>query len=247
MDGSREKPIIFSTEMVKAIMDGRKTQTRRVVNLELGLADTDRNDTSYLKIPDIYGDYWDAKDLCRYQPGDVLWVRETWRIGAWNEDMSTITVDYKADGFASSEWLFVDDEEAFERYWIQSTEDAMKAGMQTDVDGRYHWKPGESPTRWRPSIHMPRVVARLFLEVTDVQVERVQDITEEGALREGMTRHLRTKLGYAAEESEETFNYFQARDTFRLYWDYLNNKRGYGWDANPYVWVISFKVVKGGG
>lgn len=218
----KEKPILSNTTMVKAILDGRKTQTRRPITIELGLADTDKNDPSYLKIPDIYGDYWDAKDLCRYQPGDVLWVRETWRIGAWNEDMSTITVDYKADGFASSEWLFIDDEEAFERYWIQSTEDAMKAGMPTDVDGKYHWKPGESPTRWRPSIHMPRVAARLFLKVTNIKVEQVQNITKEDIVS-------------------------GSKAVYATLWDSIYAKKGYGWNTNPWVWVIGFEVLNRGG
>jgi hypothetical protein len=233
---AREKPILFNTEMVRAILDGRKTATRRPIKIELGLADTDKNDPSYLKIPDAYGDYWDAKDLCRYQPGDVLWVREAWRIGAWNEDMSTITVDYKADGFARREWLYVEDEEAFERYWIQSTEDAMKAGMQTDADGKYHWEPGEAPTKWRPSIHMPRVAARLFLEVTDVRVERVQDITVHNVECEGL-RPINNPLIY--QDKETALSVCQRE--FKALWDSIYAKKGYGWDANPWVWVYEFK------
>lgn len=71
------KGILFNGEMVQAILEGRKTVTRRKIKLDLGLADTDKLDSSYLKIPDEYGDYHDAKYLCRYQVGDILYVRET--------------------------------------------------------------------------------------------------------------------------------------------------------------------------
>ncbi len=72
------KPILFNTAMVRAIDEGRKGATRRAIKLYLGLADTDKNDSGYLAIPDEYGDYHDANDLCRYKPGNILYVRETW-------------------------------------------------------------------------------------------------------------------------------------------------------------------------
>jgi len=92
-----------------------------------------------------------------------------------------------------------------------------------------------------PSIFMPRWASRITLEVTAVRVERLQEITDSDAVEEGVTRHLRSTLGWSFEESEETFNIAQARDTFRLLWDHLNAKRGYGWEKNPWVWVIEFK------
>jgi len=200
----KEKPIIFSTEAVMAILDGRKTATRRPIKIELGLADTDKNDPSYLKIPDAYGDYWDAKDLCRYQPGDTLWVRETWWANKENwRDADTFLhkADFPIDGYS-------------------------------DV----------SDYKWRRSIHMPRVAARLFLEVTGVRVERVQDITETDAIAEGCggecdcNRILCETCCNTGWADPPVLDFMQV-------WDKLNAKRGYGWDANPYVWVCEFRRI----
>lgn len=97
--------------------------------------------------------------------------------------------------------------------------------------------------KWQPSIHMPRVAARLFLEVVDVRVEQLQDITEEDAIAEGISQQTRINLGYTTEVSWETFIFTQARDTFRLYWDSLYSKKGFGWNTNPWVYVTKFKLA----
>ena len=86
------------------------------------------------------------------------------------------------------------------------------------------------PFRWRPSIHMPRWASRLFLEVTDVRVERVQEVSEEGAIAEGMQM-----VGPAA---------LSDRTSFAHLWDTINAKRGYSWESNPWVWVIEFRVAQ---
>jgi len=96
---------------------------------------------------------------------------------------------------------------------------------------------------WHPSIFMPRELSRITLEITNIRAERLQDITEEDAMKEGMARELRAALGYSPEVSEETFNLTQARDTFRILWDKLNSKRGHGWKKNDWVWVIEFKKI----
>ena len=72
------------------------------------------------------------------------------------------------------EWVEIPDEKRFNKYWIDSTDDAGDAGLELDADGEYHWEPGNAPTRWRPSIFMPREAARIFLRVTDVRVERLR-------------------------------------------------------------------------
>ena len=174
------------------------------------------------------------KEFAPYQVDYILWVRETWRVGAWDGDTGSIAVDYKADGHVRKEWMQVADPERFEKYWIQSTDDAEKAGLRPNEDGQYHWDMGKAPTRWRPSIYMPREAARIFLRVTNVRVERLQDITEEDARKEGCMSGMITG----------TCN---ARGQFQDLWDSLNAKRGrgYGWDTNPWVWVIEFeRVVK---
>ncbi|MDD4804306.1 MAG: hypothetical protein PHN69_03955 [Candidatus Pacebacteria bacterium] len=193
------KPILFNTEMVKVILEGRKTVTRRPIKLDLGLADTDKNDSSYLKIQDKYGDFHDAKDLCRYKVGDILYVRETWlRCDLVDESDNIIekdTVLYKADEPNIPSW---------------GTEEYK------------HYK-------WKPSIHMPKELARIFLKVTNVRVERLQDIKEEQAVAEGVK-------AYGSNNCSGT----SARIAFAELWDEIE-KTKYEWRANPYVWVIEFE------
>jgi hypothetical protein len=193
----REKPIIFNTEMVNAILDGRKTMTRRVIKLDLSNADMDINDKNYLKIMDKQMDYRDAKDFCRYQPGDTLWVRETWQRLKIEKPINAVPDDYKPIQY------------------VYKADDDMSNSDGTDF-------------KWRPSIHMPRTAARIFLTVKDVWVERVQDITEEDVMREGWPFK---KIC----EGDYDLDYFAL-------WNKLNKKRGYGWDTNPWVFVIEFKV-----
>jgi hypothetical protein len=172
---------------------------------------------------------------CPYgQPGDRLWVRETWRVGAWDEEESCITVDYKADGYYRREWLKVEDEELFERLWQQSSCEAEKALEEGKIkiidkdlgEGRYTWEPSESPCRWRPSIHMPRWASRITIEITDIRVERLQEITEEDAKKEGIDG-VPTAVGIM---------YMPA---FSRLWDFIHGKDS--WNQNPWVWVIEFK------
>jgi hypothetical protein len=180
----KEKPIIFSTPMVKAILESRKTMTRRVVKSQL----TDDNGFVLMK------GFWvnPKKDTDRcfdgispYCVGDRLWVRETWQ-----ED--TVTKDggyfYKAD------------------------------------------PDGCLLRSWKPSLFMPRKAARIFLEVKSVRVERIQDITEEDAKAEGVTKTDYRILDY--------------KTTFVILWDTLNKKRGYQWESNPWVWVIEFRRIE---
>lgn len=194
-----EKPIIFNTEMVTAILDGRKNCTRRVIKLDLGLADTDKNDSSYLKIPDEYGDYHDVKDLCRYRAGDILYIRETWQQGYKGN------VDEK--GNAKLEYLY-------------------KANGD-DISVEF------SNGKWKPSIHMSKEAARIFLRVINVRAERLQDITEIQAAKEG----------FSSDFDMETDTFYPDGYFFVKTWDNIYKGKGYGWDANPWVWVIEFQRV----
>lgn len=184
----KEGPILFSGAMVRAILDGRKTMTRRVVGRVH---------------PAVYGishrgDGWfgfDAKDEaiisqysgtfplhtihCPYgMPGDRLWVRETWFP---NGNIPNCLILHRADAM-----------------------------------------PGYDKIKWRPSIFMPRFLSRITLQVTAIRVERLQDISDEDAVAEGM----------AIDD---------ALHDYQCLWDRLNAKRGYGWDKNPWVWVIQFE------
>lgn len=170
---------------------------------------------------------------CPYgNAGDRLWVRETWRVGAWDSGNQSIAVDYRADASAQREWLHVPDYDQFEGIWIASTDQAMAAGLPPDASGGFHWKPGEAPTVWRPSIFMPRWASRISLEVVSVKIEQVQDISEEDAVAEGV-QATPAGDGYPFAMS--------ARMNFVDLWDDINAKRGYGWAENPYVWAITFK------
>lgn len=207
---------------------------------------------------------------CPYgEPGDRLWVRETWRVGAWLECDESISVDYRADDSCRLEWLDVPDPDMFERLWVQSTDEARKAFGPHDV---YRWSAGDSPCRWRPSIHMPRWASRILLEVVDVRVELLKDISAidaiaEGATwRENVTGFRGREVGWSMDWSRvgELSNYASggvmggrekrpltegdiclgsARSAFGNLWNKINEARGFGWDSNPWVWVVTFKLI----
>ena len=208
------KPIIFSTPMVQAILDGRKSMTRRVVKLPQWVWVHDESlDQFGFQTGNGYGDggIIGPNDLVglisHYQPGDILWVRETWaKISDWSDVCpETGMFDgyiYKAD-------------------WPSS---------------------GEHP-KWRPSIFMPREAARIFLRVTNVRAERVQDITEDDAIAEGVGDLFFEEIGYSNNPKYDLLMEWKTleREQFELLWNSINAKRGFGWDSNPWVWVIEFE------
>lgn len=202
------KPILFNTEMVRAILDGRKSCTRRICK-----------DANECTVPDM--DYYDpdkrtyavhnyadkkhtdklsiAERTCPICPGDILYVRETWHKG-------------------------------LERYIYRAnysdTEKFYRDGKEIEM-------------KWHPSIHMPKEAARIWLKVTDVRVERLQDITSKQICKEGI-------------EVEEPYvlNGEEKRYAFSRLWDSTVKKSDldrYGWNANPWVWVIEFERCERGG
>lgn len=210
-----EHPILFSGEMVRAIRDGRKTQTRRVIKpqpkdaVEMTVAYPD-GDGNFIFWSDDYPalDEFTLKAYpkgngrgfkCPYgKPGDRLWVRETFSHDA-SDKGNQKRVSYKADG----------------------------SGIRTSVRDFDTGERYELP--WRPSIHMPRWASRLTLEVIVVRVERLNDISEEDARAEGVQPNQLTTIQ-------------PYRAAFCGLWDSINEKRGYGWLDNPWVWVVEFKV-----
>lgn len=199
------KPILFNTEMVRAILEGRKSCTRRIVKPQqlIGmLPDKCKNGApeEFLKEKKLmFKPYCDMTDIelintaykAPYQPGDILYVRETWM------DYAGLTM-YKAD---------------CDIYRLDSLN---LAGFG-----------------WKPSIHMPKEVARIWLKVTDVMVERLQEITSEQIGREGVE-----------VEYPHVLNGEEKRYAFSTLWNNTIKKTDldcYGWDANPWVWVIEFE------
>lgn len=231
---SRVLPILFNTDMVRAILDGRKTVTRRLIKLP-----------KYIKLQDdgLYTLF--AEGTCYenqhmeeivnylkppYQPGDTMYVRETWRVGAWDIRNQMIAFDYK-DG-TCGELTYIHDRELFERLVNQSREDARKAKCEYNgVD--FIWEKGKSPCRWHPSIHMPKEAARIWLNVKDVRAERLQEITIDGIRNEGLT-----SMAVHAGDMEI------ALSEWKNLWNSTIKKSDidrYGWNANPWVWVIEFE------
>jgi hypothetical protein len=196
---TREKPIIFSGPMVKAILEGRKTQTRRVIRPQ-----PDHLRTSpFFKSGLDDGHGYEVK--CPYYPGDRLWVRET----------------------CSYENVI----EKSENHWSSHTKVHYRA-TEPEV-------PGIS-SGWKPSIFMPRWASRITLEVVDVRVERLQDISEADAIAEGVYTNEQAlqKLGLPADTKLQG----TCVDKYRIVWDSINGKK-YPWASNPWVWCISFRRV----
>lgn len=230
------KPILFNTDMVKATLADQKKETRRVVkptppkNARLELVG-DRRHAVDLSI-DIPGPDDHRIYTPPYLPGDILYVRERWRVGAWSgPGFPLMAFDY-ADGTCGP-MVDITDRDMFLRLVDQSREDARKANCEFDgID--YVWDKGQAPTRWRPSIHMPKEAARIFLRVTNVRVERLQEITDDGAKAEGANNGIGV-----SDKMRET-----AIQRFQRIWDSTVKPTDlsiYGWTANPWVWVIKFE------
>jgi hypothetical protein len=222
----KERPIIFSGESVRAILDGRKSMTRRVCKPQFP-EDADYKNAYVLKSP--YGII-----------GDRFWVRETWKPGAWRND-GRVAIDYQASPeLTHTPWVSIGEQAIqFIPKWL---DEVAKSGLEPNSDGRYEWESGKSPLKWKSPIFMPRWASRIILEITDIRVEQLQDITEEDARAEGVIDG--GCLNCGEHEPCGCGNPMpDARDAYVSIWNTLNAKRGYPWESNPWVWAISFKVV----
>jgi len=208
----KERPIIFSAPMVRAILEGKKTQTRRVVKRQ--------GDMEFDCADPHFGPYWlpyateadgeDAKVRCPYgEPGDRLWVRET----AW-----------QGRGATWGSHCFV-----------------------YDADKAISWTPGsgfDNPDmrqfKKRPSIFMPRWASRITLEIVDIRTERLQEISCEDALAEGVLEWVQ----WDSPEAKASWagNGAYAQGAFPRLWQSINGPDS--WDANPWVWVINFRRLQ---
>jgi hypothetical protein len=203
----KERPILFNAAMVRALLEGRKTQTRRVV--KDGMASGYSIDFQKTQaFQDKHAPY------CPYgQPGDRIWVRETWRTDA--------TLDSKAP-------------RTFCGWPVKYEADSMVL--------RHGAHFGKTDGKTRVSIHMPRWASRILLEIVNVRVERLRDISEAAVLAEGVKRDSAgghfidgTDVRYAAAVGAP------ASDAFSALWDGINGAGS--WEANPWVWVVEFKRV----
>lgn len=254
----RERPILMTGEMVRVTMAGLKYQTRKVIKaetIEVRLEDFDSIIDAIHSFEDRFGPAAQKYLRCPYGvPGDLLYVREGWRPWSWHEG-EPLVFEYKADGaraeiapdLGPDEWY--DYEQWEDRIRESLTDEMVAAGIEPDENGIYEWE-GESPLRWRPSIHMPKWASRLWLRITDVRVERVQDISEEDAIAEGCDATKEVDHSTDGKSLGEGFVmgpmtcYHSAVGNFEILWDSINAKRGYGWDENPYVWALTYERVE---
>lgn len=200
----KEIPMLMSTEMVQAILAGRKTMTRRIVKPqlpedahEIDLYNPHNWNEKTHAEKGIY--YWSKPGIRRIPtlpyglPGDMIWVRESWN---W------------VDGALGSGWYI------------------FKASEENPYD-----------RKWKPSIHMPKEAARIWLEVTDVRVERLCVISEDDAIAEG----IQTTQQYRNAVSANAKRPFNSITAFMYLWEDINGVDT--WNKNPWVWVVSFKVL----
>lgn len=197
-----EKPIIFNSEMVKAILDKRKTITRRVVKPQP--VDDDRPLNIWIPGSIAMDGVKFQNIVCQYgKTGDYLWVRETFQ-----ESFTACLTDPK-----------------------QSYNDIIYK-----ADGKTEYNFGGGLIKWKPSIFMFRKDSRINLKIINIRVERLQDISGKDAIAEGWPSH------------EEPFPLINAENKalawFKNLWELLNKKKGYGWNENPWVWVIKFPEYK---
>lgn len=186
----RERPIMFSSPMVRAILSGGKTQTRRVIRHQPNPIKCGEGYGSYLRIDRRF-----IEDRCPHGvPGDQLWVKETF---------------------------------FFDNYMDENHSPVSEGPFYlADFPG------GNDELKWTPSIFMPRCFSRISLLITDVRVQRIQDISERDAFAEGI------EPGEHHEDSD-----IGPIDHFMGLWDSINAKRGFNWDSNPWTWAITFKKL----
>jgi hypothetical protein len=224
--GVRERPILFSAPMVRAILDDRKTQTRRVVKPQPDATNGLYIQPMHGRSPDgvafgdprmwrvVGEDYPDSeKDdvCCPYVTGDRLWVRETFCIGYEHAPGQFTAIPFSGC-------------EAHRRAFYRATDPDAADGPQRP---------------WRPSIHMPRWASRITLEITDVCVERLQEITPTDAHAEGMQYDAVERVWHIEGQHGPANS---ARDAFACLFESINGKGT--WKKNPWVWAVTFRRVQ---
>jgi hypothetical protein len=228
----KEHPILFSGPMIRAILENRKTQTRRVVkpqpeaawmdwviNTNLGGDNrywVDGEPTMHLNMEKDFS----SKGECPYgKPGDRLWVREAWAIADIYDKDSGNQGQMPFELGGTTQGISI---------WY-------KAG------GGKHFK-ASNPGRWRSPLFMPRAASRITLEITDVRVERLQAITEADAIAEGMYSNTMALAALGLPPETPFISPYHV-DKYRIVWESINGKK-YPWASNPWVWCVEFKRVE---
>lgn len=222
----KERPIIMQAESVRAILEGHKTQTRRVIKPQPNqrpLRATHPNNGRMC----WYEAWFDEPDVlyCPYgQPGDRLWVREAW----WQHGGGTVSQE--------GEYRFIPDN-------YPGAQVAYAADHKYAPATTYYYEGWAK----RPSIFMPRWASRITLEITHVRVERLQDIREQDIRAEGVATtcvYYGDRCNSSRCPEHERGYHTGVGEDFRRLWNEINAKRGYSWDSNPFVWALEFKQVQ---
>ena len=213
----KERGILFSAPMVRALLHGRKSVTRRALK-GVALDWLEEFEPSYVADPE--------NGMCPYgKPGDRLWVRETWGVISHDFDEHGNMIDWTPDRPATPIREMPFGRGYYSGHVIYRADG--EAAWAGDDDGG-----GDDRSAWKPSIHMPRIASRILLEITDVRVERLQDVSEEQSEAEGVD------FVRPAPNFDETLT---AKQLYKILWDHINGADA--WAANPWVWVVEFKRV----
>lgn len=225
----KDKPILFNTQMVQALLDGRKIITRRIIKpqpkeqIKCVIHHSTEERACWMEehADQLSKDFRFYKS---YEIGDRLWVQETWKIDGLIRERPDypMAIDFRAvqSGYSQAEVMVRFTQDRFEKF------------------KKFYQKPG-----WQSPYFMPKEAARIWLEVTNVRVERVQDISNEDRLKEGI--RVTTETAQNLLNDCKTAN--MGRNAFASLWNSTIKKKDlslYGWDVNPWIWVIEFKRLE---
>lgn len=220
------KPILFNTTMVKAILEGRKTQTRRIIKRTPSndepcgygfWKEFNENDRKWYVKDYTHGSIWWTSEeyiskFSKYHVGDILWVRETWQ-----------------------------ESECFD--WHIKGQYVYKADFE---EGDITWTP---KPQWRPSMHMPKCAARIFLKVIDVRIEKLSDMNQEDFIKEGIRTYTKDNkiFKYAVDENQYSWSEMprNPQGAFKKLWNSTINKKDIGmYDLNSDPWVLAIEFER---
>lgn len=214
----KDRPILFSGAMVRALLDGTKTQTRRVISAK-HLQFFDKS------AADQVGS-WNDRPFPFGRPGDRLWVRETFK---------PIASGQVKGGYGKVRYGFAYQADGATKWARHETEIVDLTGKPPTGPMQFQDRP------WKPSIHMPKRASRITLEITGVRVQRLQDISAEDCIAEGIEEPMAGHWRIYGRETDGKDVDTSPRTSFRSLWESLNGTGS--WDANPWVWALTFKRI----
>jgi len=219
------RPILFSTPMVEAILSGRKSQTRRLVNTDsnldfMGFVLGDEKRAGSIGFG--YLNHYETVEVvkAKYNVGDVLWVRETFAETC--DEMGSPVIAYKTG----------------KPRLITACNGKYELCKETDTE----WSIDNYPAcgNWKPSLFMPFFACRIFLKITDIRVERLQEISIEDAKKEGVEFKEIEDVPFYKDYEYNKHIHISSRSSFATLWYKINGQKS--WDKNPFVWVVEFEV-----